>query len=80
MNYEDLERFSNINNEMVGKYKEIYFRKFLDNPPIIYAFGYNHPVYVYLMDKAINENKPITDEDLENIMDELGIKTDLIEE
>ena len=59
------------------KLEEEYLDKFGDLPPLNMTMSYSHPVYQYLMKKALNENKEISMNDLDNEIDKRHIKYDM---
>ena len=51
-----------------------YLRVFNNFPPLIKEFPYNNETYIVLMEKAILNNKPITEKDIADFIKKFDIK------
>ena len=66
--------FIEINKELDEEYlRDLYFTRFFDREdykviPTFYQYGPNHPFYKDLVIKALKENRPITNEDIDEIV------------
>jgi hypothetical protein len=76
----DLNRYIKASDEEIDEIRKAYFGTFLELPPGNFGFSENHPAFLYLMDRALDNNEPITNEDVEEIMKIFNIKADLVEE
>ena len=73
-----------INKELNEEYlRDLYFTRFFDREdykeiPTFYEYGPNHPFYKDLIIKALKENRPITNEDIDEIVSKYPYDRNLI--
>ena len=76
--------FIEINKEVgEGFLRDLYFTRFFDREdykeiPTFYEYGPNHPFYKELIIKALKENRPITEEDIDEMIRKYPFDKNLI--
>lgn len=55
------------------KIKQKYYFKFYDFPPKLIGINYQHPIYLFLMENAIETGKKIDDNDLNEAIEIFNI-------
>jgi len=53
-----------FNEDEYNKTKDKYYLKFSSFPPTLIGIGCSHPIYMYLMENALENNKKIDDDDI----------------
>lgn len=76
--------FIEINKELDEEYlRDLYFTRFYNREdykeiPTFYQYGSNHPFYKDLLIKALTNNRPITDEDIDEMCSKYPIDRNVI--